>query len=310
MQIPEQYYNPYAGQEAFGASLLDSFKQSLQSEIQIRKMKQIEDENRRRSQELIKSQGLVNTGATISGSGELQETYARDYSKEFKDLDKNGMQVTGYDAQGRPIIRKKGAFDPNSPQGVTAALSLSEKYQDKLKDYNTVRQNFATMVESLNHAMAAKDETSKAAADQALVTAYNKMLDPTSVVREAEYDRTGDAQAITDKFRGLVEKIQQGGAGLTDENRKDAVKMAQRVMGAVQKKYQSTRKYYKDIAERFGMDSSIIIGEEMDMPQFNMPTMKIPNNNMQKFRLNGQEYMIPINEVQEFLNENPTAERF
>lgn len=58
---------------------------------------------------------------------------------------------------------------------------------------------------------------------QAIITTFNKILDPTSVVRESEYDRTPAGQALIENISGRIASITQGGPGLTKESLKELV---------------------------------------------------------------------------------------
>ena len=51
------------------------------------------------------------------------------------------------------------------------------------------------------------------AGSQAILISFNKMLDPTSVVRESEYARSATGQSALETMRGFVDKLKEGGAG-------------------------------------------------------------------------------------------------
>jgi len=106
-----------------------------------------------------------------------------------------------------------------------------------VKDYNFIRTSNGKLVGALEHALSAGDEKSKAAADQVLVVAFNKMLDPTSVVRESEFARTAEGQSAFATLEGFLSRVKQGGTGLTDENRKDVVRVSQRLLQSSAKMY-------------------------------------------------------------------------
>lgn len=93
----------------------------------------------------------------------------------------------------------------------------------------------------------------KNAFDQALITTLNKVLDPTSVVRESEFDRTSAGQAMWDKLGGYQQKLIKGGSGLTDANRADLVQALTIMKQANDNEVQNIVKDYTDLATRFGM---------------------------------------------------------
>ena len=63
------------------------------------------------------------------------------------------------------------------------------------------------------------------AQDQALVMTFNKILDPTSVVRESEYARSGASAGLFESLKGWVKGLTEGGANLTNEGRASILKM-------------------------------------------------------------------------------------
>ncbi len=169
-----------------------------------------------------------------------------------------------------PKAREIKEYTPGEdPMATVEKLRLTstmrKEYTDIIKDFPIVRTQFQYMETSLNHALKAKDEKSKAAADQALVVAFNKMIDPTSVVRESEYARTGEGQSAIAQIQGFVEKLKQGGSGLTDENRRDVVAVARKLYDAAENYYNLQTKNYRDLAIDSGLKPDLIIGRQTDM---------------------------------------------
>ena len=53
------------------------------------------------------------------------------------------------------------------------------------------------------------------AGSQAILISFNKLLDPTSVVRESEYARSESGQSALETLRGFVDRLAKGGSGVT-----------------------------------------------------------------------------------------------
>jgi hypothetical protein len=70
--------------------------------------------------------------------------------------------------------------------------------------------------------------------DQPLITLFNKLLDPSSVVRESEYARTPQNQAYIDDLRGRYAKYKEGGAGITPEFRAELLSVADTLAAAAE----------------------------------------------------------------------------
>lgn len=102
----------------------------------------------------------------------------------------------------------------------------------------------------------AKGESpSNIATDQVLITTLNKILDPTSVVRESEYARTPQDQAFWQRVLGLWPKLNQGGVGLTNQEREALVHAARVMYSSSEQRYKTRMDYYNNIAQQYGIDA-------------------------------------------------------
>ena len=97
------------------------------------------------------------------------------------------------------------------------------------------------------------------AADQAMVTTLNKMLDPTSVVRESEFARTAAGQSLFARIQGYADKMTKGGGGLTDAEREDLYNAMNEMYKANQTEAQEYIKSYTDLANRYGINPADIM---------------------------------------------------
>jgi lysozyme len=88
---------------------------------------------------------------------------------------------------------------------------------------------------------AIEDGTSLNAASQGVIITFNKILDPTSVVRESEYARSGEGQSFVQGLEGMVQKFQKGGAGLTIEGLEEFVSTGEEFMKGYQESLQTSR---------------------------------------------------------------------
>jgi len=127
-----------------------------------------------------------------------------------------------------------------------------------VKDYDETNNRVELMNTAWN---TAQTSGNLAAVDQALITAFNKILDPTSVVRESEYARTPQDLSFINNIKGRWEKISTGGAGLTNEDRAALVRLANDYQSVLDSKYEATVKDYIDTANRRGLDPINIVTE-------------------------------------------------
>lgn len=96
-----------------------------------------------------------------------------------------------------------------------------------------------------------KKTNNKSAVDQALITTFNKMLDPTSVVRESEYARTAMDLPFFNRIAGGYEKFVAGGAGLTDDDRAALADLVQKMGSYVKERYLGQEEQYRGLADYY-----------------------------------------------------------
>jgi hypothetical protein len=166
-----------------------------------------------------------------------------------------------------PEWKPEKTYAEDSPQKMAVGMNLMGKFNDQVKDFFIIRRNYVNMDKALEHALAAGDTKSKSAADQALVISFNKMLDPQSVVRESEYARTPQGQSALATLQGYVEKVQQGGVGLTDANRQDVVDVAKQLYSGAEDFYNLQRTNYTDMAKNYGLDPAMVVGNDLSVPK-------------------------------------------
>lgn len=127
----------------------------------------------------------------------------------------------------------------------------------EVKDYITIKTQVDSMNSLLNKALSG-DMNNAVALDQSLISMYNKLTDPQSVVRESEYARTPENLPIINIMQGAIQKIEQGGAGLTNEDRKALVIGAKIIANERGKTYQGTLDEYKALSYEYGIPENLI----------------------------------------------------
>jgi len=149
---------------------------------------------------------------------------------------------------------------PTEYQLMSAATNLRKEFNNRpeIKEYNQMMPKIASIDKAL---IEAQKSGNKVAADQALITLFNKMTDPNSVVRESEYARTPENLSFVNKMRGKIAKMATGGAGLTNSDRQAIVNMAKQMQGAYQDVFDKTADEYAGYARGYGIQPNMIIGE-------------------------------------------------
>lgn len=132
------------------------------------------------------------------------------------------------------LVRK---FGPNpSPQQIESARRAYNQSDDRLPAAPTLTPNAeASVIDKLSRAYTAAAKTTAelsrqvnimdaglaearkgnlAAGSQAVLVTFQKILDPTSVVRESEYARSAAGQSLMAQMQGYMERLAKGGAGV------------------------------------------------------------------------------------------------
>lgn len=177
--------------------------------------------------------------------------------------------VNPADREKRELDRKKGLQDTTSP------LRQEFTGRQEVKDYVTVAANTKSM-DALWKAAQKGDGKSKSQLDQALIQMFNKILDPQSVVREAEYDRTPETLSLWNRTIGNLQRYAKGGAGLTDADRAMLVNTAKIVANSRGQGYNDVYGQFEGMAGKLGVDVDLVTGMRKPHADFALEEIAVP----------------------------------
>ena len=171
---------------------------------------------------------------------------------------------------------------------IRAEIDLSKQFESLVKDTRSAQRQIGIMEEGYNAAIqAGLDGTSNNAPSQAVLVTFQKLLDPTSVVRESEYARSGDGQSILQRMQGTVEKLERGGAGVTQAELKNFYDLSQKLLSGYEDEQLNFAQRLKTQADNYGLNLENIVtpdvlrllGEETptDIKDFNYYKNLYPN---------------------------------
>lgn len=164
-----------------------------------------------------------------------------------------------------------------------------------IKDYlavDTQVKRLDQTVKDIEEQRKSGKQVSYIAVDQALITILNKMLDPTSVVRESEYARTPGDQAALARIKGKWDQLTTGGAALTDNDRDSVLRMARRFSSVAKEKMGPEVDSFKRLAKKFGVDFNDVISptlleiEEENRSTFSGVTEQAPRAALELLKSN------------------------
>lgn len=175
-----------------------------------------------------------------------------------------------------------GTYSPFSSANMdfNQESSLRKEFSSKpiVLDYTDIKSKYNVAKEAF---IKASTSGNAAAADQALITMFNKITDPQSVVRESEYSRTPENVAVVNRAKGAFEKLSTGGSGITNADRKAILDMAELAFGAYKRQYEEEKRRYSDLAKRKKIDPRNVVNTEEDV----VPKNQQGNYLKSKYRL-------------------------
>lgn len=114
-------------------------------------------------------------------------------------------------ADDRPIRINTGLGAALSPTAESNVINrLSNQWTAASKTANELERQVAIMKAGMDAAR--RGDLAQGA--QAVLVTFQKILDPTSVVRESEFDRSAAGQSLMNRARGAAERLTRGGAGI------------------------------------------------------------------------------------------------
>lgn len=131
-------------------------------------------------------------------------------------------------------------------------------------EFNAITQDFGTVKSSLG-TIEATAKNPSAAGDISLITAYMKMLDPTSSVKEGEFNTAQYAASVPQRLMGAYNKILSG-QRLTEDQRADFIGQAKNIFNSRQTQYKSSREKYRQLATKTDVDPTLVVGEDDGAP--------------------------------------------
>lgn len=157
--------------------------------------------------------------------------------------------------------RARGFTEFEKPISSEAGAKLAHQLRTELKDNPYVKdfQDIDTKFGVMNKAYELSKTTKNfVAVDQTLITLFNKMTDPNSVVRESEYVRTPQNLSLVNRFRGAIQKYGAGGAGISQADRVALIDMANEFHNSYSTNYDETINNYKSLAKETGISEALI----------------------------------------------------
>lgn len=186
--------------------------------------------------------------ATVKASPNPEQTYmmARD---QINSIWQQEVMPAQYDptAIDLALASARSVDDILKPQTtfVKPESDLRKEYSDLVKPFNEQKRAYGRIRAS------AKDPS--AAGDLALIFNYMKLLDPGSVVREAEFATAQNAAGVPDQIRNIYNRVLSG-ERLGEAQRGDFVDRASRLFNDAVQGHNEVAMRYQGLAQQYGLN--------------------------------------------------------
>jgi hypothetical protein len=212
--------------------------------------------------------------AAATESGEAPPTFVTDALKPKK---KEYIEVIVPDEHGNPMTRQVEEGSPEALAGVrtyraprepkdeglspnnifSASQRLSTKWENISKNARETQRSVRLMEEGMKAARAGN----RGAGYQDVIITFQKILDPNSVVREAEYDRTAAGQSLVNRVEGYIEQLQHGGARMPLAELEKYAELARGIAAQTNEMVIPERERIGRNADYFGVPRQLIFSE-------------------------------------------------
>ena len=172
--------------------------------------------------------------------------------------------------RGEPVLKSLHDREKRNKSIQQGNILRKEFLKNKVVvDYQIVKSNLQAMDQFLRGDKSGAIQN-KIGLDQAIITLFNKLTDPTSVVRESEFARTPENAPIVNKMIGAIERIRAGGVGITSDDREALVKAARIIADARGGQFNDLRQKYSELAVSTGTEPFQVVGVLDDYKPYNV----------------------------------------
>lgn len=147
-------------------------------------------------------------------------------------------------------------------EATTQTRLLRNDFQRAVATTREIRRQADMMAAGMERAKAGD----LAAGSQAVLVTFQKILDPTSVVRESEYARSASGQAAMSRLEGAYDRLARGGAGVPLQELQKFADLASDFVAKVGEREESIRQHYTDMATEFGLNPDLVVGRSQPTP--------------------------------------------
>jgi len=183
---------------------------------------------------------------------EAEHQKQRDFTAGQNALERSSLAA-------RAAASHSGGLDSGEKARLT--MQMGKTYMFNTKAQREIERQYGLMTPAVD--IIQKRGPGYGNAEQVVVNAFNKIIDPNSVVREGEYDRTAKGQALLAKMEVFGQRIKQGGT-IAPETLTEMANLARTYAEQAHSYNQRVKDLTTKQATAFGLDPTILFMDEGD----------------------------------------------
>ena len=197
-------------------------------------------------------QGQVSAAQAQAQNPALLQRKAGEAALELQTKPQLASKVAEAELPSKMALAKATEESKEGGKTFTSEKKLRDEFLKQSGEFTTVRDAYGRIQASL--------EKPSAAGDLALLYAYNKMLDPGSVVRESEFATVAASGSLGERMQGMVSRIVNG-ERLTPSQRDDLAERAGMLFRQQERLHKGTETRYRTLAEQYQLDPEKVVGD-------------------------------------------------
>lgn len=188
------------------------------------------------------------------------DAYLSQFAKE------RGRPVDALTTAERRKARQEWGQADDPAKSATNALNTLQRFQSEqtlakawtttIAPVRTVEQQLNLMETGLNRFK----QGDKNGGSQAVLITFQKILDPSSVVRESEYARSAEGVAFMSRLQGFADKLASGGAGVPAADLEAMVQTARQFVDGMRSYAEGERQRIESNAKAYQLNPQNIFG--------------------------------------------------
>lgn len=157
-------------------------------------------------------------------------------------------------ARATAVTTARGAAAAGVPLSTSQRFQATEKLSGDWQKIQAPTREMQRQFQLMQTGLKRFNEGDKIGGSQAVLVTFQKILDPTSVVRESEYARSGEGLSLANRLEGYIQRLKEGGAGVPPAELAAMVETGRQFLAGLQTWNDAERARIEGTAKGYGID--------------------------------------------------------